>query len=131
MIKIALCDDEAKILDEVSSYINKYAEKKSNQRIEISRFDSAKALDFALDESSFDIFVLDVYIGDEMGTALAKKIRKRGIESPIIFLTTSVEHAPESFETSTLRYLIKPSRYWSWKNRNFCQTAYRPRWRSR
>lgn len=108
MIKIALCDDEAKILDEVSSYINKYAEKKSNQRIEISRFDSAKALDFALDESSFDIFVLDVYIGKEMGTALAKKIRKRGIESPIIFLTTSVEHAPQGYETGTLRYLIKP-----------------------
>ena len=108
MIKIALCDDEAKMLDEVSSYINKYAEKKSNQRIEISRFDSAKALDFALDESSFDIFVLDVYIGEEMGTALARSIRKRGIESPIIFLTTSVEHAPESFETATLRYLIKP-----------------------
>lgn len=108
MIKIALCDDEAKILDEVSSYINKYAEKKSNQHIEISRFDSAKALDFALDESSFDIFVLDVYIGEEMGTALARSIRKRGIESPIIFLTTSVEHAPESFETATLRYLIKP-----------------------
>ena len=108
MIKIALCDDEAKILDEVSSYINKYAEKKSNQRIEISHFDSAKALDFALEESSFDIFVLDVYIGEEMGTALARSIRKRGIESPIIFLTTSVEHAPESFEISTLRYLIKP-----------------------
>ena len=108
MIKIALCDDEVKILDEVLSYINKYAEKKSNQRIEISRFDSAKALDFALDESSFDIFVLDVYIGEEIGTALARSIRKRGIESPIIFLTTSVEHAPESFETSTLRYLIKP-----------------------
>ena len=108
MIKIALCDDEAKILDEVTSYITKYAEKKSNQRIEISRFDSAKALDFALDESSFDIFVLDVYIGKEMGTALAKKIRKRGIESPIIFLTTSVEHAPQGYETGTLRYLIKP-----------------------
>ena len=108
MIKIALCDDEVKILDEVSSYINKHAEKKSNQRIEISRFDSAKALDFVLDESSFDIFVLDVYIGEEMGTALARSIRKRGIESPIIFLTTSVEHAPESFETATLRYLIKP-----------------------
>ena len=108
MIKIALCDDEAKILDEVSSYINKYAEKKSNQRIEISRFDSAKALDFALDESSFDIFVLDVYIGKEMGTALAKNIRRRGIDSPIIFLTTSVEHAPQGYETGTLRYLIKP-----------------------
>ncbi len=108
MVKIALCDDEAKILDEVSSYINKYAEKKSSQGFDISRFDSAKALGCALDENSFDIFVLDVYIGKEMGTALAKKIRKRGIESPIIFLTTSVEHAPQGYETRTLRYLIKP-----------------------
>ncbi len=108
MVRIALCDDEQKILDEVSQYIKKYAEKKNILGLEISRFDSAKALDFVLDEISFDIFVLDVYIGDEMGTALAKKIRKRGIESPIIFLTTSLEHAPESFETATLRYLIKP-----------------------
>ena len=58
--------------------------------------------------NTFDVFLLDVYIGDEMGTALAKDIRKRGIESPILFLTTSIEHAPESFETGTLRYLIKP-----------------------
>ena len=108
MVRIALCDDEGKILDEVSSYIHKYTEKKGNQLVEICRFDSAKALEFALAESTFDLFVLDVYIGDEMGTALAKTIRKRGIESPIIFLTTSVEHAPESFETATLRYLIKP-----------------------
>ena len=109
MARIALCDDEEKILDKVSLYINKYAEEKGDQRIEICRFDSAKALDFALDdEKSFDIFVLDVYIGKEMGTALARKIRKRGIESPIIFLTTSVEHAPQGYETGTLRYLIKP-----------------------
>ncbi len=107
-MKIALCDDEAKILDEVSLHINKYAQTKNNEEFEIFSFDSAKALRFALEETAFDIFLLDVYIGDEMGTALAKEIRKRGVESPIIFLTTSVEHAPESFETGTLRYLIKP-----------------------
>lgn len=109
MIRIALCDDEQKILDEVSSCINKYAQKRSNQGIEVFCFDSAKALMNALEgDKSFDIFVLDVYIGDEMGTAFAKDIRKRGIESPIVFLTTSIEHAPQSFETGTLRYLIKP-----------------------
>ena len=109
MLKIALCDDEAKILDEVSFYIDKYTEKKDMQPMEICRFESAKALEFALnDEKMFDIFLLDVYIGKEMGTDLAKKIRKKGVESPIVFLTTSIEHAPESFETSTLRYLIKP-----------------------
>ena len=107
MIKIALCDDEAKILDEVSSYINKYAEKKNNQTLEVFPFDSARSLKHALDDDkSFDIFVLDVYIGKEMGTALAKNIRRRGIDSPIIFLTTSIEHAPQGYETGTLRYLI-------------------------
>ena len=108
MIRIALCDDEQKILDEVSKYIKKY-EEKHNGGLEVFSFNSARALKNALDEEkSFDIFVLDVYIGDEMGTVLAKSIRSRGIESPIVFLTTSVEHAPESFETGTLRYLIKP-----------------------
>ena len=109
MIRIALCDDEQNILDAVSKYINKYAEKKNNQALEIVPFDSARSLKNAMDdEKTFDVFILDVYIGKEMGTALAKNIRKRGIESPIIFLTTSVEHAPEGYETGTLRYLIKP-----------------------
>ena len=109
MIRIALCDDEQKILDEVSQYINKYAEKKNNQALEIVPFDSARSLKNAMDDKkTFDVFILDVYIGKEMGTALAKNIRKRGIESPIIFLTTSVEHAPQGYETGTLRYLIKP-----------------------
>ena len=109
MIRIAICDDEKKILDEVEGYIKNYAEKENDLDLEVFRFDSAKTLISALEDGkSFDIFVLDVYIGDEMGTALAGDIRKFGIESPIIFATTSLEHAPESYETGTLRYLIKP-----------------------
>ena len=109
MIRIALCDDERKILDEASALIKEYKEQKQNHGIEVSCFESAAALMSALeDEKQFDIFLLDVYIGDALGTALARDIRKRGIESPIVFLTTSLEHAPESFEMGTLRYLIKP-----------------------
>ena len=73
MMRIALCDDEQKILDEVSQYINKYAERKNIQSFEVFSFDSARVLKNALDdEKSFDIFVLDVYIGEEMGTALMR-----------------------------------------------------------
>ena len=109
MIRIAICDDEKKILDEVAGYIKNYAEKENGLDLEVFRFDSAKTLISAIEDGkSFDVFVLDVYIGDEMGTALAGDIRKFGIESPIIFATTSIEHAPQSYETGTLRYLIKP-----------------------
>ena len=108
MIQIAICDDEKVILDEVSGYIKDYAENQSVD-LEVFRFDSARTLISTLEDGkSFDIFVLDVYIGDEMGTELADCIRKNGIESPIIFATTSIEHAPQSYETGTLRYLIKP-----------------------
>lgn len=109
MIRIAICDDEKNILDELLIYINKYVEKKNIADIETFCFSSASLLLSALeDKKFFDIFILDVYIGDEMGTTLSRNIRKLGIESPIIFITTSLEHAPQSYEVGTLRYLIKP-----------------------
>ena len=109
MLRIAICDDETKILDEVSSYIKKYSAICGKLELEVLTFSSASFLLNALDNGDlFDIFILDVYIGDEMGTELAREIRARDIESPIIFLTTSVEHAPQGYETRTLRYLIKP-----------------------
>ena len=108
-MKIAICDDETIILDEVSSYIKKYSKLCGKSEIEVFLFSSASSLLNSIDNgASFDIFMLDVYIGDEMGTTLAREIRAREIESPIIFLTTSVEHAPQGYETGTLRYLIKP-----------------------
>ena len=108
MIRIAVCDDEQSMLDEISGYIKSYSGKKNND-IEIICFDSAIDLRGALEDGkSFDIFVLDVYIGNDLGTELARDIRRMGIEAPIIFATTSIEHAPQSYETGTLRYLIKP-----------------------
>ena len=110
MIRIALCDDEQEILDEVSRLISQYAQKRE-KTIEVTGFSTASALIGAIEDGVlFDVFILDVYIGEDMGTSLAKSIRKMGIENPIVFLTTSVKHAPESFETGTLRYLIKPLR---------------------
>ena len=43
MIRIAICDDEKKILDEVSEYIRNYAEKKCEE-LEVLSFDSARSL---------------------------------------------------------------------------------------
>ena len=80
MIRIAICDDEKQILDEVSEYIAGYAQKNNYTDIEVFRFESARSLLSDLEDGrKFDIFVLDVYIGDEMGTSLARNIRKLGI----------------------------------------------------
>ena len=108
-MRIAICDDENIILNEVSSYIKKFSEMRGKTELEVFPFNSATSLINSIDNGeTFDIFLLDVYIGAEMGTELAREIRTKNIESPIMFLTTSIEHAPESLESDTLRYLIKP-----------------------
>ena len=50
MIRIAICDDEKEILDEVEGYIKNYAEKENDLDIEVFRFDSAKTLISAIED---------------------------------------------------------------------------------
>ena len=108
-MRIAICDDETIILDEVSAYIKKYSEQSGKSELEVFPFYTAHSLLNSIDNGDvFDIFLLDVYIGNEMGTILARELRRKEIESPIVFLTTSIEHSPESHEIDTLRYLLKP-----------------------
>ena len=84
MIRIALCDDEQKIHEQVLQYIDKYVKMQERNDLEIFCFNSVRDLNNEVDEDkSFDIFVLDVFIGDGKGTALAKSIRKRGIKNGV------------------------------------------------
>lgn len=109
MIKIAVCDDETKVLEEVSLHIEEYKKKAKKKEMEVYCFQSVEELINSLEQKgTFDIYMLDVYIGEKLGTRLAKDLRKKGVESPIIFITSSLEYAPQSFEFGTLRYLIKP-----------------------
>ena len=56
MIRIAICDDEEKILNEVAGYIESYAEKKVGKDLKVFRFDSASALLGVLEDGKpFDI----------------------------------------------------------------------------
>lgn len=55
--------------------------------------------------ADFHLYLLDVYMS---GIALAQQVRRMGIQAPIIFLTTSREHALEAFGVGAVGYLVKP-----------------------
>ena len=108
MIRIAVCDDEKKYLDESAKLLSEYATVR-NVRFSVEQFD--KPFDFLekLDKGEkFDIYLLDVYMPSLTGVDIATDLRRRNDENPVIFLTSSRDHAVEAFGVYATHYLLKP-----------------------
>lgn len=59
-------------------------------------------------DNSYDLIVLDIYMGEFNGIEVAREIRKRDSHVLIAFGTTSNEFAAESYEVNACYYLKKP-----------------------
>ncbi|MDE5801341.1 MAG: LytTR family DNA-binding domain-containing protein [Lachnospiraceae bacterium] len=110
MYWIALCDDEEAELDKVEGLLVEYERKKANQKYRIDRFKSAEALLAAIGESQEkpDILLLDIFMSGQTGLKAAEELRRRGVKSPFVFMTTSSEYALEAYEVDALQYIVKP-----------------------
>jgi len=72
--------------------------------------DAKEALQI-FEEENIDIIILDINIGDVSGIDVAKKIREKNLEVPIIFLTAhnTREFLYDAIKIKVEDYLIKPS----------------------
>lgn len=112
MYEIALCDDDEKELDQIVSLLEKYRgwKKKQDLRYKAERFNSAEALLWRVREEDYtpDILFLDIFMSGKTGVEAAQEMRRLGLSMPIIFLTSSTEHALNAYEVDALQYLVKP-----------------------
>ena len=108
MLRIAICDDERKYLDLAQSMIEDYLSC-HDYLVHISTFQSSfELIDCVENGVLHDIYLLDIYMSGMSGMSVAAELRKRDIKSPIIFLTTSKDHALEAFGVGATQYLVKP-----------------------
>lgn len=108
MIKIAICDDECKFLDSAEEMLKQYLEDKAiPAQTDLFRV-PMELLDAIEDGIHYDIFLLDIYMPGISGMSIATELRSRDIQSPIIFLTSSTDHALEAFGVNATHYLLKP-----------------------
>lgn len=65
---------------------------------------------YFLEEESFDCIILDWMLPDGEGTSLLKKMRDRGLSTPVILLTarSQIEDKIEGFSLGSDDYLTKP-----------------------
>lgn len=105
--EIAICDDEQNQIEGLRSSVEDWA-KSAGHFCEITSFVSAESFLLEYTKNRFDILLLDVELTGEDGIALAKRLRKEGDKSEIIFITSHFEFYGEGYEVDALHYLIKP-----------------------
>lgn len=115
MIKVAVCDDEQPYLDNTRSMLEQYAVEHELE-ITAETFSNPSVLLDNIENGIYhDIYLLDIYMPGLSGMSVATELRSRGISSPIVFLTSSAEHAVEAFGVDATHYLLKP-----YTQQNFC-----------
>lgn len=108
-MNIAICDDNPKIIGQLETLLLSFFEHDLNQ-FNYEAFLSGESLvdHLTKEESSFQIYLLDVEMKSLDGFEVARFIRERDQQAIIIFITSHVEWMPEAFEVNAFHYLIKP-----------------------
>jgi DNA-binding LytR/AlgR family response regulator len=108
MIKIAICDDEKEFRDAAERMLNQYMEDKAVPfQVDVFNVPS-ELVDMTEKGTIYDIYLLDIYMPGISGMSIATELRSRGVKSPVIFLTSSTDHALEAFGVDATHYLLKP-----------------------
>lgn len=108
VIKIAICDDDIKVLEYVAELLKKL-EGCENYHHSLRAFSSSVQLLELLEKGEeFDLFFLDVVMPEVNGIALGEYISKNNSKAKIIYLSASKEFAVESYMVNAFYYMLKP-----------------------
>lgn len=104
-IHIAVCDDDYAFRDTLVLRLNNYAQSRNS---EISVYPFSNGLELMISEIRYDLIFLDYKMGIMNGLETAKKLRKKGLKCPIVFVTSFNEIVYDVFEVNAFRFLTKP-----------------------
>ena len=108
MVKIAFCDDDPAILQQMGSLLERYCTKRGTEITPVTFTSSLELLTEMEKGSKFDILFLDILMPGEDGMRTAEEIRSFDRNVKIIFLTSSSEYAVESYAVEAFYYQLKP-----------------------
>ncbi len=108
MFRVAICEDEKVVLNFESSLVKDWAEEKGCS-LELDTYISSEQFLFEIeDKEPYDLLIFDIQMKNMNGMELAKKLRARGCDSIIIFVTGVPDYAIEGYEVGAVRYILKP-----------------------
>lgn len=104
MIKIAVCDDEKSMAEDICKRIQSYA-KMHMLDCKLSSFDSAETL--LASDQLFDVYFMDVQMKELDGMQAAAIIRERNRKAVIVFISAFIQYAAKGYQVNAVRYVLK------------------------
>ena len=106
MLIVAVCDDDADILNSLSTRI-KMAFASRDIAVSVHPFTCPEQLSNELSTSRFDVFFLDIDMPEMDGIGLGELLRKRGEDTSIVFISNREERVFDSLKVAPLRFIRK------------------------
>ncbi len=103
-MRVAVCDDEEAERERFCEELGRFD---SGLRAEMFA-DGGGLLEAAEKSPPFDVVFLDIYLSNENGIDVAKRLRELSPATAVVFVTTSRDHAVDAFSLYALHYLVKP-----------------------
>jgi len=111
-MNVIICEDERIYRKSISEKIKQWMHFTNTEDVQLILFSSTGELLEKWEQLSADLLFLDIQFIDEMnGMELAKLIRQKDEQVPIVFVTSTDAYVYEGYSVSALRYLRKPIRY--------------------
>ena len=108
-MNIAICDDDNQCSGMLNILLKEYASQKNITNLSVSIYtDGHDLLDALQEDKSFDVCILDIVMPAVSGIDLGIKLREIGYNGIIIYLTSSREHALDSYKVKAFNYILKP-----------------------
>lgn len=104
-MKIAICEDEKVIAEEIASHVKSYVNESGLEAV-IDVFNSSEA--FLRSATVYDLALLDIMFSGKSGIDAAREIRNRGLKTAVVFITSYNEYVYEGYEVGAFRFLLKP-----------------------
>ena len=102
MYKIAVCDDEIKILEDINRMI-----KKHQPDAEVSTYSNGERLLKAMEEENYDVVLLDIDMPGISGMEVAAAMTEDKRKSLIVFVTAHDELVYDSFKYHPFAFVRK------------------------
>lgn len=109
MIRIAVLDDDHSELSSVLKLLEVFQREHTEYSVTVMPFtDPFELLEYTHAHGGFDVYLLDIIMRNLTGIECAQKLRERGDNGEIVFLTVSHEYGVDAFGVNAVGYLLKP-----------------------